>query len=345
MEFSDRGIVGPDISFYQGDPVNGQFVNFQKMKDYGVFFTVIRAGQHNWKDSAFDYNWKEAKRVGIPRASYFFLDKDGSGTTQARFYWNLIKDDPGEGPLIVDFESGSGLWTGLYDFLVELTLLSGYPASRIWIYTGRYYWQDFGPKEQTKRLWFLRYPLWIANYSATLEDEEIPHPWIEPIMWQKGTTIVWGPDLGVLSLELDWNVFNGDLEKWKNYWFTDYVPTPPEEGENMKYKVVWSNGVSRRTAPTTSNSYTGLVYSYGTELEVIEDNIPDKDDPTNINKRWVKFSDGYFGASDYPSGAAAVATVRMQKIAEPVPTPGDKEIDKGVIFFKDGTTLEMFPDA
>lgn len=347
MVLNDQGIKGPDISFYQGDPADGLFVNFQKMKDYGVFFTIIRAGQHNWKDSAFDYNWNEAKRVGLPRASYFFLDKDGDGKTQARFYWSLIKDDPGEGPLIVDFEWGSGFWPGLYDFLVELTLLSGYPPNRIWIYTGKYYWQDYGPREQAKLLWFLRHPLWLANYSDTLEADEVPYPWIEPIQWQRGTTIVWGPDLGVHSLELDWNTFNGDIEEWKKYWFTDYVPTPhEEEGETMKYRVVWSKGIARRTAPHTGRAdegtYTGLVYAYGAELEVIEDNIPDENDPGNINKKWVKFSDGFFGASEYPT-SGGVPAVRMQKIAEPVPVPGDKEIEKGVIYFKDGTTLEMFP--
>ena len=86
----------------------------------------------------------------------------------------------------------------------------------------------------------------------------------------------------------------------------------------MKYTVVWSNGVSRRTAPTTSNSATTLTpYAFGTITDVVQDNIPDQTDPTNNDKRWVKFADGYYGASNYPDGAGP--KVRMEKVVETPP--------------------------
>jgi GH25 family lysozyme M1 (1,4-beta-N-acetylmuramidase) len=321
--FEDRGIKGPDVSFYQGNPKDGLFINFQKMKDYGVNFVIVKAGQHTWRDPAFDYNWKEAKRVGLPRASYFFLDKDGDGKAQAELYWQILKDDPGEGPLVVDFEWGSGEWDGLYAFLVRIRELSGYHPERIWIYTGKYYWIDHGPKTQAEKLWFLRHPLWLAVYNSTLEAEDVPYPWLEPVMWQKGTTIVWGPDLGVHSLELDWNIFNGGIELFNRYFTTNYIPPQPEEtgGNEVEYKVVWTKGVARRTGPkATGDTWTGHVYSYPQIVEVIEENIPDALDPTDPDKKWVKFSDGLFGASRYPD-SIGVARDRLVKVEEPTPEP------------------------
>jgi GH25 family lysozyme M1 (1,4-beta-N-acetylmuramidase) len=344
MIMVNRGIKGPDLSFYQGDPQDGLFIDFQKMKNWrdengsGINFVIIKAGQHWWKDPAFDYNWRAAKEAKIPRASYFFLDKDGDGKTQAQLYWDILKADPGEGPLIVDFEWGSGEWEHhLEDFLVELTRLSGYPTERIWIYTGFFYWQDHGPQTQAQKDWFLRHPLWLAWYTDDPADVSVPYPWLMVTLWQKGTTDVWGPDLGVHSLELDWNEFNGDDALFRRYFiYEDETPTPaPPEGGNMHYDVIWSRGVARRTAPTTENSYTGLIYSFGVRVEVIEDNIPDTTDPTNPNKKWVKFSDGRYGASEYPD-SAGVARTRMVKVEAPTPGPTEPVIVHKIDIYSDG---------
>lgn len=375
MQFDDRGIFGPDVSFYQADPRQRQFIDFQKMKDWrnekgqGISFVIMKASQYNYADPAFAVNRVAARSVGLPRAFYHFLDYRGEGKSQAQFYWNLIKDDPGEGPLIVDFEGGSGSFGRLWDFLVELQTISGYPADRIWIYTGYYYWLSHGPETQAQEMAFIPYRLWLASYP-NLESEipletqiewiKVPRPWLTSTLWQMGTTVVYGPHLGVLSLELDWNIFNGDRELFKRYWITDYdpnnpVPTEPEptepvEGGNMKYAVVWSQGVARRTAPHTGNAiqntYTGKVYGSGIEVDVIEDNIPDANDPTNPNKTWVKFADGLYGASEYPTSGGVYA-VRMVKVEEPDPDPTDPnaEIVKGVLYFKDGTSIELFPEA
>jgi hypothetical protein len=338
MQFEDRGIIGLDVSFYQADPRKRQFIDFQKMKDFrdeegrGISFVIIKASQHNYADPAFAVNRAAARAVGLPRAFYHFLDYDGDGKSQANFYWNLIKDDPGEGPLIVDFEQGSGDYDRLWNFLVELQRISRYPADRIWIYTGYYYWLDFGPDTTAQEMAFIPYRLWLAAYTAVenVGFVKVPRPWLTATLWQQGVTTLYGPNVGVLSLEVDYNIFNGDRALFKRYWLTDYVPgqvqepEEPQEGGNMKYKVVWSYGVARRSAPHTGtadeNTYTGQVYTNGLEVEVIEDNIPDANDPTNANKQWVKFADGLFGANKYPD-SIGVPRVRMEKIVEPAPEP------------------------
>jgi GH25 family lysozyme M1 (1,4-beta-N-acetylmuramidase) len=155
MVFDDRGIVGADIAYYEANPLQGQYMNFQKMKNYGVSFVIIKAGQWNFADPAFRVNRIAARDAGIPRAFYWFLDYRGKGKDQAQKFWSLISDDPGEGPLIVDFELGSGNWRILWDFIVELQVLSKYTADRIWIYTGYYYWKDFGPQTAAERRAFI----------------------------------------------------------------------------------------------------------------------------------------------------------------------------------------------
>ena len=338
MQFEDKGIYLADISFYQADPRKKQFIDFQKMKGWrdengnGLSGVIIKAGQRDYFDPAFAVNRAGARAVGLPRAFYWFLDYAKDGKAQAQFFWDLIKDDPGEGPLIVDFEAGSGSWRHhLEDFIVELQQLSKYSADRIWIYTGYYYWMDFGPQTTNEQMWFIPYRLWLAAYTEHVDLVKVPRPWLTATMWQKGTTIAYGPDLGVLSLEIDFDVFNGDRALFNRYFITDYVPDVPQEeeptggNEDMQYKVIWSEGVARRKAPHTGTStemtYTGLKYLNGATVDVVQDNIPDQLDPNNQHKVWVKFADGYYGASEYPT-SAGVPAVRMEKITEPTPAPG-----------------------
>jgi GH25 family lysozyme M1 (1,4-beta-N-acetylmuramidase) len=339
MQFDNKGIIGLDISFYQADPRKRQFVDFQKMKDFrdpqgrGISFVIMKASQHNYADPAFAVNRAAARAVGLPRAFYHFLDYDGDGKSQAQFYWNLIKDDPGEGPLIVDFEQGSGAHGRLWDFLVELQRISKYPADRIWIYTGYFYWLDFGPDTTAQEMAYIPYRLWLAAYTAVenVQYVKVPRPWLTATTWQQGVTTIYGPDVGVLSLEVDYNIFNGDRALFKRYWLTDYVPgqvqepeEPQEGGNSMQYQVIWSKGVSRRTAPHTGTAdeqtYTGKVYSFAEKVEVVEENIPDKLDPTNPNKKWVKFTDGLFGASVFPD-SIGTPRIRMAKVEEPTEEP------------------------
>ena len=80
----------------------------------------------------------------------------------------------------------------------------------------------------------------------------------------------------------------------------------------MQYKVVWSNGVSKRVGPTTMSASTGVVLPVNTVVDVVQDNIPDTTYPNDANKIWVKFTDNTYGASKYDS-------VRMTLVSAPPP--------------------------
>lgn len=79
-----------------------------------------------------------------------------------------------------------------------------------------------------------------------------------------------------------------------------------------QYKVVWPDGVRKRTAPTTSAGPVGNVIPVNTIVDVVQDDIPDQTYPADVTKKWVKFSDGSYGASQYE-------TVRMQLYSLPPP--------------------------
>lgn len=244
MIFDNQGIFGFDISKWQRIPeFNGQpakEVDFRKMKESGASFVIIKAGQLNYADPGFYYNWEAASEAGIPRGSYWFEDFRESPTAQARKYWSLIKDDVGEGICAMDFEGGSHSdLNSAYLFLNEFQQLSGLPDHKIAIYTGYPYWTN--ARNNAQRSWFKKFVLWEAWYPDEFNNYgvvRVPSPWDsdECRIWQNATPAI-GLAVGVHSREIDHNFFNGGNELFKLYFGENSVP-PPTQGENM-WKV-WS---------------------------------------------------------------------------------------------------------
>lgn len=234
MRFNYQEIDGCDISFYQDNNQTPQQINFEKMKTM-FNFVVIKAGQWYYADPDFEYNWREAKKAGLPRSSYFFGDKRATGKAQANTYWNLIKDDVGEGMAFIDYEGGSWTdWNELYNFIVEFQRLSGFPNNRIGIYTAYYYWMEHRPESVIQEQWFGKYPLWLAAYSYTPlkpnpKDVRIPVIWAEQgcLVWQTGTPAI-GIEAGVESRELDYDMLNGGEDVFLKYFNrSGIIPIPP----------------------------------------------------------------------------------------------------------------------
>ncbi len=59
-------VLGTDVSFYQDDPATARQINFGAMRAAGADFVFIRAGQNQWVDPDFSYNWARAKVAGSP---------------------------------------------------------------------------------------------------------------------------------------------------------------------------------------------------------------------------------------------------------------------------------------
>jgi GH25 family lysozyme M1 (1,4-beta-N-acetylmuramidase) len=228
------GLFGFDISRWQG------VVDFDKMKSYGAKFVILKAGQGNFEDIEYAGNWRAVKGK-LPRATYWYWDNRYPPQDQARKYFDIIKRDL-DGMCFLDLEDRTaGLyqgWRNWYDFCEELKAL--YPAVKIGIYSNFYYIVEmlsYASREQ--RQYFEQFPLWLASYPGdpfhpNYSTIMTPLPWLDYLILQSGTPAI-GLEVGVGSREIDYNQFNGDLEK-----FAQYFGTPPEPGEIMatRYEAV-----------------------------------------------------------------------------------------------------------
>jgi len=198
-----------DISFYQykynPDWSISQYVDFRRMatKSTGV---IIRAGQADWKDIAFDISWKSAKDAGLQRGSYWFYDSRTNPKRQAELWASILGKDAGELELWMDFEDKyKGAFHGhkhWYDFAERLKALL--PNKQLGVYTGYYYWRENTKPTDT---YFAQYPLWIAWYGGTPKIPPIWNEWLMHQFTDNGDGAAWG----VASGNIDINTRKGDL--------------------------------------------------------------------------------------------------------------------------------------
>lgn len=287
---------------------------------------IIRIGQNVWKDTSFETFYTSARARGIALGGYWFFDGRATPKQQADVIVSAMAGKYFELELWVDWERNyQGMYEGLANVveLMQRIEAAGIPCKAVGLYTG-YYWftSNSSAMAHTSQYSYLKSrPLWLAWYAAA-SVVKVPPPWTDYTLWQWGTPVVnWGQP----TAEIDANKSRYSKPDYAVRYLGGELPQPPDGGAMKKYRVVWSNGVARRSAPTTSNSATSLPpYPFDAVVDVLQDGIPDQTDPTNVNKRWVKFADGYFGASDYPDGAGP--RVRMVDVTPTEPPAGDDEI-------------------
>jgi GH25 family lysozyme M1 (1,4-beta-N-acetylmuramidase) len=306
----------PDVSFWQGE------INWDIMAA-NTKAVIIRIGQAKFVDVQFERNYAEAIKRGLKVGFYFFYDDRYSPGEQAETVLNALAGKQIDMEVFIDWETSyGGQFKGLPNVVALMQATeAGLPGVDVGMYSG-YYWfrENSNAITHASQYAYLKNkPLWLAWYANDPIYVLIPAPWSSMAHWQFGTPAVsWGQ----ATKELDMNYCGCTAQEF----VVRYGKTNDDEGDNepMKYKVLWSQGVARRYAPhtgtATQSTYTGLVYTYPTEVDVIEENIPDALDPANVNKVWVKFVDGYYGAAKYPD-SMGVPRVRMEKIEVPVPDP------------------------
>lgn len=238
MKFDNQGIKYYDFSRWQCvmfdsngkllPPERQKHIDFNKVRDVGkASAIVLKAGQHNFKDVAFDTGWTNAKLAGLPRATYFFTDYRSTGKEQANKYWDIVKHDTGEGFLCADYETGTwSNWNELYNFISELQQLSGFQNDKIWIYSTYYFWLENSPRTDSALSWFADYPLWIAAYppnSLDYSNVRVPRKWTDVVGWQNATYPI-GFEIGTWSHEVDHNFLNGGNTEFRKYFGTPISP-------------------------------------------------------------------------------------------------------------------------
>jgi lysozyme len=206
-------VLGIDISKWDGD------WDANKAKQAGATFVFIKASQAMLTDPKFLANWQKAKEAGLLRGAYHYLDYSTPGMDQANYFTELLKDDPGELPPVIDYElrrsdnNPSAALAFLRDCLDQLIkrseLFEDSTFKRPMIYTGPRFWTEYG--DQTKSDYWIQFPLWNAHW-ITSSAPVIPLPWTMWHFWQfssKGP----GEAFGSESLTMNMNRFNGTFNE------------------------------------------------------------------------------------------------------------------------------------
>lgn len=335
-------VWGVDTSHWDGN------VNFEVTRALGGSFAFIKCMDGTVETRYFKANLARALTAGLLASGYQWLypDKVVSAKLQAQRVHELTKNLGMTLPLVIDFE-----WTKYngqpanpnYDDLRKWTLeyvrLSGRKPI---LYSAAGYMNLFGKMPLDLREMFEAF--WWASYGGSQPIYPMGFNYWDA--WQfsaNGDALTVAPgDTG--KKELDLNYMKPELFK---KFGGGLVTPPPNGGTNMKYKVTWDGGVARRTRPSTSDSATSLpAIPDNTVVEVLQDNIPDADDPTNPLKKWVKFVETLngaplYGASDYPRNDGTAAP-RMEKVIE-TPPPSDKTLTFKVDGFKP-VTVTLQPE-
>lgn len=304
---------GVDVSHWEPRVI------WQEVKDAGYEFAFMKACQGIVTDEKFRDYWRDCKGI-LPRGAYCFYDPRYASISPARsaaYFWDLIKDDPGELPPVLDIERyTSGPYHGArywYDWIANFHLLSGrYPL----IYTAYYYWTDnvvINPVLDVR--WFAeKCDLWVANYETTVPM--IPYPWTDWLYWQHSET---GTVPGV------YNQFGQLTECDLNYYKGTIDPAPPPMEENVNYvgvvKPEVTLGLNVRTAPVTGQ-VIGKVYA-GQVIEADE------------------LDDGWLHLTSPMVGWSSAQYIDYEEVPGPVEPPPSGEY---ILHVKDGVTRKFIPE-
>lgn len=336
----------PDVAFYQGD------INFDVMRSK-TDAIIVRAGQNLWEDTKFRRNWTEAKQRGMLRGTYFFYDDRVDPGRQADLWHSLLKDDPPEMEVIVDWErSYGGAFGGLRNVVAMMQRMVGYGYQDA-LYTG-YYWfrENSNAVTNAAQYAYLKdQPLHLAWYVNDPSVVLIPNPFTNIWLWQFDTP---DEDWGQQSEEIDMNYVNMDESEFYHRYAGGVVIPPPETGEPTMPKnrvtITWDQGARERKEPrvqVAQNTYRHVLPDNSIHYSDF-DEIPDADEPFNPDKRWIKLQSGWYIATRYPSSAgnpvrALVEPMDQQEPEPPPPPPVQKKIVKADVLYDDGSSEELFP--
>jgi GH25 family lysozyme M1 (1,4-beta-N-acetylmuramidase) len=232
VNFDNHTLIITDVSFWQDDNSTQQKINFQQMRGEGAVGTILRGGQNTWIDSDFQ-DYKNTSKGVLPRGYYWFYDSRSDPLKQAVLWQSAIGNDYPELGLWFDFEeSYHGQYSGeKYWKEFVLAMEAFYPNIKTkGIYTARWWWDAQTVKDHA---FWSKYPLWVAQYGVRQEDVVLPRSWAgkEALLWQF-TAHGDGIKYGVESLNIDLNLFNGGIEKYKSFFGLESNPTDPP-GEPM----------------------------------------------------------------------------------------------------------------
>ncbi len=196
-------VHGIDVSSHQ-DYIHWKAVKEMKVKNIEMHFAFIKATEGvESVDKLFARNWREAKKIGLPKGAYHFFIATKNGKIQASNFIKNVQIEKGDLPPVVDVEELYGVKPAdmrkrLKECLESIELY--YKVKPI-LYSYVSFYDSYLGKE------FDGYPLWVAHYFEK-EKPRIERPWL---FWQHSEQ---GRVNGITS-KVDFNVFNGDTTAFK----------------------------------------------------------------------------------------------------------------------------------
>lgn len=91
-------IKGIDVAHWEPE------VDWEKVRAQDIRFAFIKATQADFADGMFNSHWAGAKRAGVLRGAYHFIDPRVSGRIQAETFLRTVKLEPGDLPPVLDLE-------------------------------------------------------------------------------------------------------------------------------------------------------------------------------------------------------------------------------------------------
>lgn len=256
---------GIDVSNWQGK------IDWDAVKAQQWDFAFIKSSESiNYKDSWFDRNWTEAKRVGIVRGAYHYARPSrNTAPAEADFFLNSINySSLEEGDiLILDMEDpvfNDDVIPWTIHFLQVVESIVNFNAI---IYTGPWYINSRMRNYHNTTL--DSYNLWLAAYSNVKPTS--PLPWSDYKLWQYSST---GKVAGIAG-NVDLNYFYGTLDELKSLGKPNIEKPPTSlDVEALKLKL---NELSDRQKYliTKNNSILNISNDIQKELMLLDNLIED----------------------------------------------------------------------
>ena len=229
--------LGIDVSAWQDDNNTPQKINWPNARQAGALFAFIKVSESSFCDEDFASNWAAAKQAGLLRGAYHFYNYTQPPQPQVDCFINLLKDDWGELPPVLDLEDRSAWpWPGgaavknaIQIFLQKVEAASGRKPI---FYTNPNMITNLIPPVPD---WLKAYPLWIANYGV---NTPLIGPWPTWNFWQfsdKGD----GHAFGMESVNVDLDYFNGSEDDLRVFAHVQTKPAVHEPTLEEKVKLLW----------------------------------------------------------------------------------------------------------
>jgi lysozyme len=207
VSMADTRAFGIDVSRYQGK-IDWDVVAAHT--DPKVIFTGIRATvSWGYQDTQFARNWSEAKRVGLLRMAYHVIYPSENATKQIDNLFSMVGTDLGELPLALDVELDQGVKASAIasNVLTQAQLIESRSGRKPIIYS-RKSWVDV---YMAGASWLNNYDWWLAIYLSSGKEHQGPPPLPKNVSkWLIHQSGSHGSPIGVQSLQLDYDRWNGD---------------------------------------------------------------------------------------------------------------------------------------